>query len=68
MDKQQLNGRSIVQVDPPYDGHYCMGMRNYLQICAFEEVIKFSQDNELPLNFWWVYAEDFPFPKGRANG
>ncbi len=65
MDCQPEHGREIIQVDPPYeDGNYCIGMREYGQLCSFEDVLKFCSDNDLPdPNFWWIYIEDFPFPK-----
>jgi hypothetical protein len=64
MDKQPENGESIIHIDRPYkDGHYCMGMRNYIQDCSFEEVLKFCKDYEWPKpDFWWISAKDFPFP------
>lgn len=63
MDKQPEHGRSVIQIDPPYKGHYCMGMRDYYQNCSFQSVLDSCKMEELPYpNFWWVYSEDFPFP------
>jgi hypothetical protein len=68
MTCQPEDGRQIVQCDPPFDDfitkfHYPIGMRQYVQRCTFESVLKFCSDNEIPNpDFWWVYAEDFPFP------
>jgi len=72
IEAQPENGRSIIQVDKPYKSsehvdsigkHYTMGQRNYIQYGKWEELlIAFEQSGlDLP-DFWWVYAEDFPFP------
>jgi hypothetical protein len=62
-DEQPEDGEYIVQIDPPYKGHYCMGMRQYVQKCSFEEVLNFYQQigGEGP-DFWWIKASEFPFP------
>lgn len=63
MDKQPLHGESIIQIDAPYEGHYCMGMRSYDQNCTWEEILQFRKENDLGNpNFWWISAKDFPFP------
>jgi len=62
LDKQPEDGESIIQIDPPYEGHYCIGMRDYYQKCSFKEVLEFYNQNELKLDFWWISAIDFPFP------
>lgn len=63
MDKQPEHGESIIQVDPPYKGHYCMGMRDYQQTCTFDELFKYCTDREFCTpNFFWTPAKDFPFP------
>lgn len=69
MDCQPDDDKDIVQVDPPYiDGHRTIGMRKYAQKCTFEEVLKYSAESGLPNpDFWWVYAEDFPFPKNKTK-
>ncbi len=63
MDCQPEHGRSIVQIDAPYEGHYCMRMRDYYQRCTWEEILEYCKKEKIPNpNFSWVYAEDFPFP------
>jgi len=63
MDKQPQDGESIIQIDPAYEGHYAMGMRNYVQKCSFDEVVKYYDDGNLGKpDFWWISAKDFPFP------
>lgn len=63
MDCQPDHGKDIIQIDPPYDGHYCMGMRKYDQSCTFEEVINYCKNSGWPEpNFWWIYSNEFPFP------
>jgi len=65
MDKQPEHGRTIIHIDRPHEGHYSMGMREYVQYCTWEEVLenyrKLSLFSYKP-DFWWVYKEDFPFP------
>ena len=70
MDCQPEDNRDIIQVDPPYFGHRSMGMRKYEVSCTFEAYLHWCDKNDLPNpDFWWVYAEDFPFPddKGEKN-
>ena len=63
MDSQPINDREIVQVDRPYEGHYTMGMRKYYMGCTMQEFLKWRTENDLPNpDFWWMYAEDFPWP------
>jgi hypothetical protein len=63
MDCQPEHGRSIIQIDPPYAGHYSMGMRDYYQPTTFSELLEYNKIYDWPNpDFWWVYAEDFPFP------
>ena len=63
MDSQPENGSTIIQLDPPYDGHYCMGMRKYYTHMSWDELLKvndlYGWSNP---DFWWMYAKDFPFP------
>lgn len=62
---QPENDRQIVQIDPPCGGHYCMGMRHYFSQVAmsWDEMIEQMEKCGYPLpDYWWVYAEDFPFP------
>ena len=67
MDEQPAQGEMIVQCEPPFEGHYTMGMRQYHQNCSFDDIIKFHKESDLnPPNFWWVSAKDFPFP-GEKN-
>lgn len=62
-DKQPEDGRSIIQIDQPYQGHYTMGMREYSQKCSWEKILEHSNKFDWPKqDFWWVYREDFPFP------
>lgn len=64
MKEQPEHDRKIVEVHAPYDGHYTIGMRKYNQMCPFQDVIDYYDESEMPYpNFYWVYAEDFPFPK-----
>lgn len=63
LDKQPENGESIIHIEPPYQGHYLMGMETYIQYCLFEDLLKFNKENDLkPPNFWWISASEFPFP------
>lgn len=63
MEEQPDHGESIIQIDFPYMGHYCMGMRDYYQVCTFQELLDFCKESEIPNpNFWWISAKDFPFP------
>ncbi len=63
MDSQPDHGRSIVQINAPYEGHYSMGMRNYHQICTWQEFLNFCLNDGIGNpDFWWMYPEDFPFP------
>lgn len=63
LDCQPENGRSIIQVDPPFMGHYDMKMRDYNQLCTFEELLEMYKDCNMQVpDFWWIYEEDFPFP------
>jgi hypothetical protein len=63
MDCQPEHGRQIIQIDSPYMGHYPMGMRDYYQRGTFEDLLKYCLDYDIPNpDFWWMYAEDFPFP------
>jgi len=63
MDKQPQEGESIVQIDPPYEGHYTMRMREYTQNCTWQEVLDFySKENLSHPNFWWISCKEFPFP------
>ena len=63
MDSQPEDGEEIIQVDPPYEGHYTIGMTNYYTSISFEESIRISKEFEWPMpNFWWISAKDFPFP------
>lgn len=62
-ERQPEHGRSIIQIDPPYLGHYTIGMRDYDQRCSWEEILKFCRDSDIPPpDFWWMHSEDFPFP------
>ena len=67
-DEQPHEGQSIVQVDPPYEGHYAMGMRKYTQGCTWKELVDFSKSHDWPLpNFWWMPSGDFPFPDNKPR-
>lgn len=75
-DQQPENGRIIIHLDRPatdmYKGtfkdHYYIGMREHVEYCSWEEVWKWSRDNDLPTpDFWWMYAEDFPFPDRKGD-
>ena len=67
-DKRPEHGREIIQLDAPYQGHWPMGMRKYEQQCAWEGYCKWREFNDLPLEDWyWVYAEDFPFPERKES-
>jgi hypothetical protein len=63
MDEQPEHGRSIVQIDPLYEGHYAMGQWTYYQTCTFKELLDYNKEYCWPNpDYWWVYSEDFPFP------
>jgi hypothetical protein len=63
LDKQPKHGDLIVHIFPPYEGHWCLGMRKYDQSGSFEELLHFYKAHDLePPDFWWVLASDFPFP------
>ncbi len=63
MNKQPKDGDSIVQINPPYDGFYGIGMRDYNQKCSFKELMDFNTLYDIPNpDFWWMLSEDFPFP------
>jgi len=63
MDSQPEDARSIVQIDAPYEGHYSMGMRDYYQMCTWEDMLRYCKIEEIPNpDFWGCYAEEFPFP------
>ncbi len=63
MDKQPEHNEEIVQCDPPYEGHYCMGMRKYYQNQSFDSFIECCIKTDWPLpDFWWISAKDFPWP------
>ena len=62
--EQPEHNRKIVEIHESYEGHYCIGMRDYYQQCPFKDVLDYYELNELPYpNFFWIYAEDFPFPE-----
>lgn len=65
MDCRPEEGRTIIQIDAPYRGSCTMGMRKdfIAPKMAWEEYTKKNDEQGWPQpNFWWVYAEDFPFP------
>ncbi len=63
LDKQPEHGKFIIQIDPPYEGHFNIGMREYIQYCSFEDVLNYSKSNDIPTpDYWWVYVRDFDFP------
>ena len=68
LDEQPEHGRRIVQVNPPYEGNYSIGTREYYQKCTFQELLDYYKSNGdyLP-DFWWIYEKDFPFPKKKIN-
>jgi hypothetical protein len=59
MDCQPEHGRKIIKIEPPYRGHYNMGMVTYSQNGPFQDYVAYLGFNP---DYWWVYAEDFPFP------
>lgn len=64
-DIQPEHGRLVVQVYPNEgNGYRIIGMMKYYQTCSSQDLMKHYEDNDLTesLRFWWVYAEDFPFP------
>lgn len=63
LDCQPECGREIIQIDAPYEGHYSMGMRKYHSHGGdWNEYINYCKKENLLPNYWWMYAEDFPFP------
>lgn len=67
LEKQPEHGRKIIHIDPPFEGHYPMGMRTYTQYGSWEDYLKWAQQSDMMPNFWWIYAEDFPFPEQRKE-
>ena len=63
MDRQPENKREIIHIDPPYEGHYNMGMRTWELPISWEEYLAYCKKHHIENDFHWVYAEDFPFPK-----
>jgi hypothetical protein len=65
MECQPEHDRSIIQCEgPASDGHYTFGMRNYSLIGTWQEFITWIKNNDLDNpDFYWMYIEDFPFPK-----
>ncbi len=64
MDQQPVNGSSIIQLDPMYEGRYeTIGFRIWDLRMSFQEYIKYNTEKDLPLpNFYWMYYKNFPFP------
>lgn len=62
MDKQPEEGRQIIQIDRPYEGHYPIEMRKYVQCASWEDHMQYCESIQLFPDFWWLYVEDFPFP------
>lgn len=70
MDSQPDHGREIIQIDAPFQGHYSMGMRTYYQTMLWKDYLACCKEHNLYLSepdFWWVYLEDFPFPKNKDD-
>lgn len=65
-DEQPEDGRNIVQCDPADQGHYCLGMRIYKCDFTWDEYMQYCIKQDWFPDFWWVYADDFPFPKEDA--
>ncbi len=66
-DEQPAHGEEIVQCNPPYEGHYAMGMRKYYQNISWKEFVESCNRTGWPLpDFYWISAKDFPFPKERS--
>ncbi len=64
MDSQPENERNIVEVHSFGENDFLIGIRRYNSYCSFETLLKYCLDNDIQNpNFWWMYAEDFPFPK-----
>lgn len=71
MDKQPIENKRIVQIDRPvkygeddFKKHYTMGLRLYKNYSiSFDEYLKWCRENNaLFPDYWWCYAEDFPWP------
>lgn len=73
LEKWPEDGAVIIQLDKPYKDyykgdfkdHYCMGMRQYkhfsgVTIETYKE--QFQKLGYEPSDFWWCYANEFPFP------
>ena len=63
MDKQPKNGENIIELHPPYEGHYRMGMRQYTSFISWEQYMDFCKLHNISPDFWWIYANDYPFPQ-----
>ena len=62
-EKQPKDGEVIVQIFPKCKEHHCIGQVIYKQYCTFDEWINFNRKNGLKEpDFWWISANDFPFP------
>lgn len=72
LDLEPENDTVIIQLDPPikkyyegdWDTHYNMGIRQYKNFgMSIHELVKYNLKHDMPNpNFWWVYANEFPFP------
>lgn len=62
-DNQPEHDEMIVQCEPPFEGHYYIGIRKYYQTCTWQQYLDECKRCEMePPDFWWISAKDFPFP------
>lgn len=67
-DTQPIDGKVIIQVDRAFQGHHTMGMVTYNNRMPIDELIEFNKKSGWPLpDFWWIYADEFPFPPDSKN-
>lgn len=71
LDEQPEEGRTIIMVHKPYPcefsgtfgKHYTMGMKKAWDHTGYDGYIEELKAGNYPLpDFWWIYAEEFPFP------
>jgi len=67
-DKQPERGRSIVKITQHGKEFYTINIKKYDKSGRFDAYIQHCQELNIPSSFfWWVYAEDFPFPDKVVN-
>ena len=62
LDERPKDGEKIVRINPPYDGHYIMGMEMYKEYLPWDDYLAFCKQNDFLPDYWWISSCDFPFP------